>query len=281
MPGIRGGEAVFLFVRRFRKYTRGYNIRDKATDIFAGFDKALPEFRFLQEAREVFQKFRTSGGDDAQMGKFRTALIKVGENVFEEGQVRLPAETSPHLKIREGIPHEEIIQETLDGRYDLVMLGVHHEHGCHWYDIEHIPLSVTMKTLCPVMIIQETVEPGQPVLVCAGRHPISRASADFIQRIATELNSHIEVVTVRRSEDDKHELPGEIRKITNSWIEQGINVSTDIRIGDPLDVIAKMTPDYGLVICMAGGKKQKKQLGKLPRHLLCNRVNLLIFPPEP
>jgi nucleotide-binding universal stress UspA family protein len=269
-------EATFLFVRRYGKDTRGYNIRRKATEVFANWREELPEMRYLHEAEEVFTKARGCQENEAELEELHRALVHVGEGVFEEGTVRLRSAGSAHLKIREGVPHEEIIREAEEGHYDLVMLGARHVAGCRWYEIEHIPLSVAQKAPCPVTVIGKEFEEGQPVLVCVGKKDPPESTLHLGRVIATSMKSKIEVLTVLRTADPAFQFSEKVSSMIDEWSEGSLKVTRKVLAGDPAKVILEIAPNYGLIVCSSSEKRKRNRLGKVTKKVLCRQFNVLV-----
>ena len=270
-------EATFLFVRRYRKHTRGYNIRGKATEIFANWREELPEMRCLHEAEKVFEKARGCRENETEIGKPHRALVHLGGGVFEEGTIRLRSESKAHLKIREGIPHEEILRETEEGHYSLIMLGIRRAGECRWSDIEHIPLSVAEKAPCPVMVIGKEFEEGQSVLLCIGKKDPPESTSELIRVIATRMKSEIEVLTVLRSGDSTFQFSKKNSSMIDEWSAGSLTVSQKVLTGKPADAILEMAPDYGLIACSSSEKRKRNRLGNVTKKVLCRQCNLLVL----
>ena len=270
-------EVTFLFVRRYRKHTRGYNIRSKATEIFANWREELPEMRYLHEAEDVFKKARGYRENKTEVGEPRKALIHLGGRVLEEGTVQLRSESSAHLKIREGLPHEEILREAEEGHYSLIMLGIRHAGECRWYDIEHIPLSVAQKAPCPVMVIGKEFEEGQPLLLCVGKKDPPESSLGLIRVIATRMKSEIEVLTILRTADPTFQFSKNISSMIDEWSAGSLKVTRKVLTGEPANAILEMAPDYGLTICSSIEKRKRNRLGKVTKKVLCRQFNLLVL----
>jgi len=273
---ITNSEATFLFVRRFRKDARGYNIRRKATEVFADWREELPEMKYLHEAEDVFKQARGDREEETQVQESRTTLVHVGGGVFEEGKVYLRSDSQAHLKIREGIPDEEIVREAQEGRYELIMLGAHRLVGCRWSEIENIPLRVVQKAPCPVTVIGKDFEEGQPVLVCVGRKPPPESTLHLGQVITASMKSDIEVLTVHRTADPAFQFAEEVSSMMDEWAENSLKVTPRTMTGDPARVILEMAPNYGLVICSSSEKRTENRLGKVTKKVLCRQFNLLV-----
>jgi len=267
-------ETTFLFVRRYRKDARGYNIRHKAIEVFADWREELPEMKYLHEAEEVFKQGRGGSEKEIQEEPRRT-LVHVGGGVFEEGRVYLASNSQAHLKIREGVPHEEIIREADEGRYELVMLGAHGA-GCRWYEVENIPLIVAQKAPCPVTVIGRDFEEGQSVLVCVGRKAPPESTLHLGRIIAASMKSEIEVLTVLRTADPAFQFAEEVCSMMDEWSQISLKVTPKATTGHPAKVILEMAPNYGLIICSSGEKLRTNRLGKVTKKVLCGRFNLLV-----
>jgi nucleotide-binding universal stress UspA family protein len=268
-------EATFLFVRRYRRHSRGYDIRRKATEVFANWREELPEMKHLHEAEDVFKRTRGCRGKETQTEEPRRALVRVAGGVFEEGRVYMGSNSQAHLKIREGVPHEEIIREADEGRYELVMLGAHGV-GCRWYEVENIPLRVAQKAPCPVTVIGRDFEEGQRVLVCVGRKAPPESTLHLGRIIAASMKSEIEVLTVLGTADPAFQFAGEVCSMMDEWSESSLKVTPKATTGHPAKVILEMAPNYGLIVCSSGEKRRTNRLGKVTKKVLCGRVNLLV-----
>ncbi len=269
-------EATFLFVRRYRKDARGYNIRRKATEVFADWREELPEMKYLHEADDVFKQTRGGREEGTQIEELRRMLVHVGGGIFEEGKVYLRSDSQAHLKIREGIPHEEIIREAQEGRYELVMLGAHSVAGCRWYEIENIPLRVAQKAPCPVTVIGKDFEEGQPVLVCVGRKDPPESTLHLGQLITASMKSEIEVLTVHRTANPAFQFAEKVSSMMDEWSEGSLRVTPRTMTGNPAQVILEMAPNYGLIVCSSSEKQRKNRLGKVTKKVLCRQFNLLV-----
>jgi nucleotide-binding universal stress UspA family protein len=269
-------EATFLFVRRYRKQTRGYNIRWKATEIFANQIKELPEMGYLHEAERLYKEVLGLKENEIEMREPEKALIHLGRGVFEEVRIRFPSDSHTHLRIREGVPHEEILEETKQGHYQLVMMGVRRAGRCRWSDVEHVPLGVAQKAPCPVAVIGKRFEQGQPVLVCVGKEDPPDATLRLIELIAARLKSQIEVLTVLSTEDPGFRFSEKILSTIRKWSRISLKVTPKVLTGDPVKVILEIAPNYGLIICSPSKKRKKGRLGKVSKKVLCHQFNLLV-----
>lgn len=270
------GDATFLYVRRFRRLTRGYNIRQKSAEIFAEWEDKLPEIGYLHDAETVFKNAITIKSDETKMGENHPALVHLGRGVFEEGKVRLPSTSEAHLKIREGAPDEEILKEIKDGRYELVVMGGRRSGVCHWYDIEHIPLTVARKAACPVMIISKEFEEGQPVLLCVKKKDPPEPGLNLVRILASRMKSTVEVLTVLKSPDPTFQFSEKVGDLPVQWSKDALKVTLNLLVGKPVEVIVEQASAQGLVVCLASDKAKRNRLGRVTKRLLCNPLNLLV-----
>lgn len=274
---VTTGDATFLYVRRFRRISRGYNIRQKSAEIFVEWDEKLPEIRYLHEAEAVFKKAVAIKAGETEEGENRKALVHLGRGVFEEGKVRLRSTGEAHLKIREGAPDEEILKEIKDGRYDLVIMGARRSGVCRWYDIEHIPLSVARKAACPVMIIGKEFEEGQSVLLCVKKKDPPEPGLHLIRNIAGRMKSKVEILTVLKSPDPDFRFSEKVASLPARWSKDISKVTLNLLIGNPAEVIVEQASGHGLVACLSGEKAKRNQMGRTTKKLVCSTINLLVL----
>jgi nucleotide-binding universal stress UspA family protein len=270
-------EATFLFVRRYRKETRGYNIRRKATETFRDWQKELPEATYLREAANFYDQHRGGHRGKVTEDISERVLIHLGEGVFEEGMVYRPPKGSTHLKIREGYPTDEIQKEAEEGQYDLVMLGARSIAGCRWYHIEHIPFEVARKASRPVMVVAARFEAGQTLLVWMAEMSLSETSQGLIQVIAKRMKSRIRAVALSRTADNTLGPPERVASIIEKWREGSLTVTFEILTEDPLAVIPEMAVHAGLVVCPSRRWMKRQRLDKLTKKILSSsQFNLLV-----
>ena len=269
-------EATFLFVQRHRTHTRTERLPAQAMGILADPGSQAPEMTSLLEAERVFKDTGNWQKDETESGALQTALIQVADGVFEVGQIRLGSDTGVHLKTRIGVPQEEILAELEDGQYDLVMLGAHRIAGCPWSEVEHGPLYVAQKAQCPVMVIGNPFEEGDPLLVCVGEDDAAEPTLDLVRIVATRMKSAITVLTVLRKEDGSFQFSPEVSAMMDAWSASSLQVTPKVVAGDPVTIILDMASHYGLTVCSPGGKPKKGRLGKVTKNVLCSHANLLV-----
>jgi hypothetical protein len=210
------------------------------------------------------------------LGEPYTALVQVGDRVFEVGRVQLGSDTGVHLKSRVGIPQEEILAELEDGQYDLVMLGAHRIPGCPWSEIENGPLYVAQRARHPVMVMGRKFEKGQPLLVCIGDKDPPEFTLGLVNIIATGMQCPIDLLRVLEKPKSGFEFSPKVSSMKKTWSEGALRVSQRVMTGDPLTVILEMASRYGLIVCPLGEKHKKGRLGKVVKGVLCSQFNLLI-----
>jgi nucleotide-binding universal stress UspA family protein len=269
-------EASFLFVQRQRTHTRTEKVPAQTVGILADLGSKVPEMTYLLEAERVFKETRAWQKDETESVALQTALIQIGDGVFEVGKVRLGSDTGVHLRTRIGVPQEEILAELEDGQHDLVMLGAHRIAGCPWSEVEHGPLYVSQRAQCPVMVIGKQFEEGEPLLVCVGEEDPAESTLDLVRMIATRMKSAITVLTVLRKEDASFQFSPAVSAMMDALSANALEVTARVVAGDPVTVVLDMAPNYGLTVCSPGGKPKKGRLGKVTKSVLCSHTNLLI-----
>ncbi|MDY6836371.1 MAG: universal stress protein [Thermodesulfobacteriota bacterium] len=269
-------EATFLHVQRHRSQTRTQPLVPQTIAISAEQWRQTPEMKSLLEAEDVFKKTRTWEEHRAELGEPQTALIQVGDGVLEVGRVQLGSDSGVHLRIRPGVPQEEILAELEEARYDLAILGAHRIPGCAWSEIENGPLYVAQKAQLPVMVIGREFEEGQPLLVCVGEKDPPESTLELVRVAATRMKTDIDVLRVLKSPDPGFSFSEKVSFMMERWLASGLKVTPKVAAGDPVTMISEMAPDYGLIVCSFADKHKKGRLGKVTKNVLCSQFNLLV-----
>jgi nucleotide-binding universal stress UspA family protein len=269
-------EATFLFVQRHRSQTRTQPPGSQTIAISGEPWRKIPEMQPLLEAEKVFKETRTWEKHATESAASHTALIQVGQGVFEVGKVHLGSDTGVHLRTRVGIPQEEILAELEEGRYDLVMLGAHRIPGCPWSEIENGPLYVAQRAQCPALVVGKDFVGGEPLLVCVGEKPLPESTLELVRVTATRMKSDIDLLTVLKAPAPGFSFSSEAAFMRERWSASGLKVTPKVVVGEPLTTILEMAPDYGLVVCSYGDKQKKGRLGRVTKAVLCSQFNLLV-----
>jgi len=269
-------EATFLFVQRQRSQTRAQPFASKTIAMSAELWRRTPEMQSLLQAEKVFKETRIWEKHAAELPEPHTALIQVGDGVFEVGKIQLGSDSGAHLRTRIGVPQEEILTELEEGQYDLVMLGAHRVPGCPWSEIENGPLYVAQRAQCPAMVIGKDFGEGQPLLVCVGEKAPPESTMELVRLTATRMKSHIDVLTVLKRPDPSFSFGPEVSFMMERWLASGLRVTPKVVAGDPVTGILEMAPDYGLIVCSFADKPKKGRLGKVTKGVLCSQFNLLV-----
>ncbi|MDY6953790.1 MAG: universal stress protein [Thermodesulfobacteriota bacterium] len=269
-------EATFLFVQRHRSQARTQPLASKTIAVSEELWREVPEMQPLLAAEEVFRKTRTWEEHAPERAESHSALIQVGDGVFEVGSVQLGSDTGVHLRTRIGIPQEEILAELEEGQHALVMLGAHRIPGCPWSEIENGPLYVAQRAQCPAMVIGKDFVEGAPLLVCIGEKAPPESTLELVRVTATRMKSDIHVLTVRKGPDPRFSFSPEVSFMMEKWSASGLKVTPKAVAGDPVTVILEKAPDYGLIVCASSDKQKKGRLGRITKGVLCSQFNLLV-----
>ena len=262
-------------MQRHRAHTRT-EVPPKTIGVSDDLWTQLPEMAYLLEAEGVFEEACDWKKRWAEPGEPHTALVQVGDGIFEVGKVQLGSDTGAHLRTRLGIPQDEILAESEDGQYDLLMLGAHRVPGCPWSEIENGPLYVAQMAQCPVMVIGREFEKGQPLMVCIGEKDPPESALELVRVIATRMKSDIDVLTVLRRADAAFQFSPRVSSMIDEWSAISLRVTQKVITGDPVTVVLEMAPDYGLTVCSFGKRHKKVRLGKVTKRILCSQFNLLV-----
>jgi nucleotide-binding universal stress UspA family protein len=120
-----------------------------------------------------------------------------GQRVLAYARDLLEEETSRiRTKIRIGNPVEEIVKETTEHKYDLLIIGMRPEHGLMARLRGSTTMQIIEKVSCSVAIAKEKVRPLRHLLLCdSGAHTPSLVS-HFLKDLGSLLSEEVNITVL-------------------------------------------------------------------------------------
>lgn len=86
---------------------------------------------------------------------------ELGLNLRREKQTLEGLGVPTELKLRWGSVLQEILRETVEGAYDLVVTGSALSHGLRTYVLGDVSREIVNRSNCPVLVVRSRVQPGE------------------------------------------------------------------------------------------------------------------------
>jgi len=127
------------------------------------------------------------------IGKF--ARKQNAEALLQEAQASLgvPAET---LKVRRGNIVDEIIQETRESDYEMIVIGENAEFRLINLLLQPIPHRIVVQSFTSVLVVKADVSKLERILICTSGNPLNRSVIEVGTRLAQEAGASVRLLYV-------------------------------------------------------------------------------------
>jgi nucleotide-binding universal stress UspA family protein len=172
---------------------------------------------------------------------------KVDQRLLKEAKDFL---TGLHLKaqvkLRQGDSVKETILESVEGKYDLIIVGSRALHGIK-AKFESFSERLIEHASIPVLVASH-VSGLSSILLCVEGREQSRITIEYARDFAKAVNAHVTVLTVVKQKKELEGAQGIIQYAESILKEAGVSVETKIRVGNPAEEIHKESIQYDLVL---------------------------------
>jgi nucleotide-binding universal stress UspA family protein len=199
----------------------------------------------------------------AREARDQVTLLGVMEHPQEERRVvRMLQRTSnalcddvPHIEtlIRRGHAAEEILRETEESKYDLVVVGSRGRRGITRFLMGSTASRLARYCPSPVLIVKGTRRDLRSILVCTAGAESGEKDTELAGRIAALTGATVLVLHVMSQlplslDVDAHDLECSTRVLLTSDAREGIHLRRVLRILKSLDVEGDAKIRHGLVV---------------------------------
>ncbi len=175
------------------------------------------------------------------------------------------------LRLREGHPVDEILEETDVGDYDLVIVGSrgHKEFSTRF--VGSTALRVADLAVCSVLIAKNIKEDDDFLLCTDGSRLAEKAEITGAE-MAQKLNASMTILSI--AEDATLEKEEEARQLTRRaemiLAQMGIKANQKVRVGRPSEEIIDEAKDHDIVVMGSSGSSAVKKffLGSTPLRVI-------------
>jgi nucleotide-binding universal stress UspA family protein len=150
------------------------------------------------------------------------------------------------VKLRQGDPVKEAIEESVEGRYDLIVVGSRALHGIK-AKLESFSERLIEHASIPVLVAH-CISELSTILLCVEGTEQSRMTIEYAADFARAMEAGVTVLSVAKSEKEIKNAQKAIEYAENILKDAGITVTGKIRVGNPTDEIEKESVNYDLVL---------------------------------
>ncbi|MGD2249772.1 MAG: universal stress protein [Candidatus Methanofastidiosia archaeon] len=172
---------------------------------------------------------------------------QLDQRLFDEAQeVLSQLHVKAEVKLRHGDPVKEVIKESTEGRYDIIVIGSRALSGIR-AKLESLSERIVGSAQIPVLVAS-CVSDLSSLLLCVEGTEESKKTIEFARDFATALDAHVTVLTVAEDESE-FDRAQKVVEYAEKILKEG-NISVDIKIlvGDPITEIEMESVYYDLVL---------------------------------
>ncbi|SRR5579884_545233 len=173
------------------------------------------------------------------------------------------------LRLREGDPVEQILEEAQVGDYDLIILGSRGRHGIAGYFVGSTALRVADLATCSVLIAKN-IRQDHNFLLSTDGSALSEKAEIAGAEMARVLRAKVTVLSVAEEESRREEAQSNARRAEMILAQMGIEAELKVRVGHPAREIISEARDHDIVVMGASGSSAVRKffLGSVPLKVM-------------
>lgn len=231
-------------------------------------DLDIPGVQYLKRAKEILMEVgvtKTLPTGEAELkhtfregiyGAIEIHLVGIhGENV--------------RLRLREGEPMEEILEEAKVGNYDLIVTGSRGHKGLTRYFIGSTAMKVAEHASCSVMIAKN-IRGNEDFLISTDGSEMAEKAEVFAAPIARALGARVTILSVAEEGETEDVALERTRRAEMVISQLGMTCDLKVRVGRASDEIIEEAKDHDIVVMGASGRSGVKKffIGSVPLKVI-------------
>lgn len=150
------------------------------------------------------------------------------------------------VKLRRGNPVKEAIEESVEGRYDLIVVGSRALQGIK-AKFESFSERLIEHASIPVLVANCISELSN-ILLCVEGTEQSRMTVEYARDFAKAVEADITVLSVAKNEKETEKAWEAVQYAEELLKDAGITPAKKVRIGNPIAEIEEESVNYDLVL---------------------------------
>jgi nucleotide-binding universal stress UspA family protein len=230
-------------------------------------DLDIPGVDYLTRAREILDEV---GLTEAPSSKEKLSRAFEGgvQGATELYLVGAGGE-NVRLRLREGDPVEQILEEAQVGGYDLIILGSRGRRGIAGYFVGSTALRVADLAACSVLIAKN-IRQDHDFLLCTDGSELAEKAEIAGAKVAQVLGAKVTILSVAEEEAWRDEALQSARRAEMILLQMGIEATLKVRVGPPSEEIIAEARDHDIVVMGASGSSAVRKffLGSVPLKVM-------------
>lgn len=233
----------------------------------SSWDLDIPGVDYLTRAREILD----------EVGLTHAPASKEKPSRAFEGGVQGATELylvgaggeNVRLRLREGDPVEQILEEARVGDYDLIILGSGGRRGIGRYFVGSTALRVADLAACSVLIAKN-IRQDHDFLLCTDGSELAERAEIAGAEMARGLGAKVTILSMAEEEARREEALQAARRAEMILAQMGIEAKLKVRVGHPSEEIIAEARDHDIVVMGASGSSAVKKffLGSVPLKVM-------------
>lgn len=227
-------------------------------------DLEIPGVEYLRQAKEILSKIGLAKTSPLPTGTEGHAFREGVDGATELHLVGLHGE-NVRLRLREGDPAEQILQEAELGNYDLIITGSSGQQGISRYFVGSTALRVADSAPCSVLIAKNIREDGN-VLLCTDGSSLAEQAEIFGAKLAQALGASVTILSVAEPGVLPKLAAERVRRVEMILAQMGTKAAVRVREGQPAQEIIDAAKDHAIVVLGASRSSTMRKffLGSIP-----------------
>jgi hypothetical protein len=160
-------------------------------------------------------------------------------------------------------PHELIVEEALQRKVDMIVLGRHGRRGLMKLLVGEVSAKVIGEASCKVLVVPKSAKGGHtPLLIGTDGSDHSMAAALEAIGIAKRCGSPLIAVSAARSQGEAEVAQSNVNRVADLCRKEGLPVEALTAVGKPCEVINRiaMSRDVALIVLGTYGSAGLRKL---------------------
>ncbi len=162
------------------------------------------------------------------------------------------------LRLREGHPVNEILEEADLGDYDLIIVGSRGHKGFSTHFVGSTALRVSDLAVCSVLIAKN-IKDDDDFLLCTDGSRLAEKAEISGAEMAQKLGANMTILSVAEEEDTRDKATKLARRADMILSQLGIKTKQKVRVGRPSEEIIDEAKDHDIVVMGASGSSAVKK----------------------